>query len=77
MLLWLCLWQLAAAAVTGFIAKECVVGTLATCFAFEAILDETTMNRLVRDWVNRHGISLSWGVRYWPDAGILCLELSY
>ena len=33
-------WQLAAAAVTGFIAKECVVGTLATCFAFEAILDE-------------------------------------
>lgn len=44
---------------------------------FEAILDETTMNRLVRDWVNRHGISLSWGVRYWPDAGILCLELSY
>ena len=34
------MWQLAASAVTGFIAKECVVGTLATCFAFEAILDE-------------------------------------
>ncbi len=33
-------WRLAAAAVTGFIAKECIVGTLATCFAFEAILDE-------------------------------------
>lgn len=33
-------WQMAAAAVTGFIAKECVVGTLATCFAFESILDE-------------------------------------
>jgi ferrous iron transport protein B len=33
-------WKFAAAAVTGFIAKECVVGTLATCFAFEAILDE-------------------------------------
>ena len=32
-------WKLAAAAVTGFIAKECVVGTLATCFAFERILD--------------------------------------
>ncbi|MBQ8549842.1 MAG: ferrous iron transport protein B [Clostridia bacterium] len=32
-------WQFAAAAVTGFIAKECVVGTLATCFAFERILD--------------------------------------
>ncbi len=34
------MWQLAAAAVTGFVAKECVVSTLATCFAFEAILDE-------------------------------------
>ncbi len=34
------MWQLAAAAVTGFIAKECVVGTLATCLAFESILDE-------------------------------------
>ena len=33
-------WQMAAAAVTGFIAKECVVGTLATCFAFESLLDE-------------------------------------
>ena len=33
-------WKLAAAAVTGFIAKECVVGTLATCYAFERILDE-------------------------------------
>ncbi len=32
-------WQFAAAAVTGFIAKECVVGTLATCFVFERILD--------------------------------------
>ena len=27
-------WQLAAAAVTGFIAKENVVGTLAVCYAF-------------------------------------------
>ncbi len=34
------MWQLAAAAVTGFIAKECVVGTLATCFAFEHLIGE-------------------------------------
>ena len=34
------MWQLAAAAVTGFIAKECVVGTLATCFAFENLIGE-------------------------------------
>ncbi len=33
-------WKFAAAAVTGFIAKECVVSTLATCFMFGAIMDE-------------------------------------
>lgn len=34
------MWQLAAAAVTGFVAKECVVGTLATCLAFEHLISE-------------------------------------
>jgi len=34
------MWKLAAAAVTGFIAKECVVGTLATLFAFEHLINE-------------------------------------
>ncbi len=34
------LWQLAAAAVTGFIAKECVVSTLATVFMFENFINE-------------------------------------
>ena len=34
------LWQLAAAAVTGFIAKECVVSTLATVFMFETLINE-------------------------------------
>ena len=34
------LWQLAAAAVTGFIAKECVVSTLATLFMFDHLIDE-------------------------------------
>ena len=33
-------WKLAAAAVTGFIAKECVVSTLATCYMFSALMDE-------------------------------------
>ena len=33
------LWQLAAAAVTGFIAKECIVSTLATVFMFEHLID--------------------------------------
>ncbi len=31
-------WQLAAAAVTGFIAKENVVGTIATCFALTSFI---------------------------------------
>ena len=32
-------WQLAAAAVTGFIAKENVVGTLAVCYAITSFID--------------------------------------
>ncbi len=32
-------WQLAAAAVTGFIAKENVVGTLAVCYGLTAFID--------------------------------------
>ena len=32
-------WQLAAAAVSGFIAKENVVGTIATCFALTNFID--------------------------------------
>ena len=39
-------WQLAAAAITGFIAKENVVGTLAVCFSISNLfnLDELAMN---------------------------------
>ncbi len=33
-------WKLAASAITGFIAKECVVSTLATCYAFSTLMDE-------------------------------------
>ena len=33
-------WQLAAAAVTGFIAKENVVGTLAVCFSITNFINE-------------------------------------
>ncbi len=32
-------WQLAAAAITGFIAKENVVGTLAVCYALTSFID--------------------------------------
>ena len=32
-------WELAAAAITGFIAKENVVGTLAVCFGIENLIN--------------------------------------
>ncbi|MBQ9728851.1 MAG: ferrous iron transporter B [Clostridia bacterium] len=35
----ICAWQLAAAAVTGFIAKENVVGTLAVCYGITNFID--------------------------------------
>ena len=41
-------WQLAAAAVTGFIAKENVVGTLAVCYGLSAFIDTEEL-ALVRD----------------------------
>ena len=34
------LWQLAAASITGFIAKECVVSTLATVFMFDHLIND-------------------------------------
>ena len=53
-------WQLAAAAVTGFIAKECVVGTLATCFAFERLLDEDMV--ALAEGANATGIAGAMGI---------------
>lgn len=35
----ICAWQLAAASVTGFIAKENVVGTLAVCYGLSSFID--------------------------------------
>lgn len=39
-------WQLAAAAVTGFIAKENVVGTLAVCFSITNFIDTDELSLL-------------------------------
>ena len=39
-------WQLAAAAVTGFIAKENVVGTLAVCFAATQFIDPEALEMI-------------------------------
>ena len=41
-------WKLAAAAVTGFIAKECIVSTLATCYII-AIDDELNVLGTITD----------------------------
>ena len=40
------IWQLAAAAVTGFIAKENVVGTLAVCFGISNLIDTDALEML-------------------------------
>ena len=45
-----CAWQLAAAAVTGFIAKENVVGTLAVCFSITNLIN-------VEDFVIMEGVA--------------------
>jgi len=39
-------WQLAAAAVTGFIAKENVVGTLAVCFGISNLIDTDALEMM-------------------------------
>ena len=40
------IWQLAAAAVTGFIAKENVVGTLAVCFGISNLIDTDALEMM-------------------------------
>ncbi len=40
------IWQLAAAAVTGFIAKENVVGTLAVCFGISNLIDTEALEMM-------------------------------
>lgn len=45
-----CAWQLAAAAITGFIAKENVVGTLAVCFSITNLIN-------VEDFVIMEGVA--------------------
>ena len=58
------LWQLAAAAVTGFIAKECVVSTLATLFMFEHLIDENLEAAGSVGAVNMGGISAVAGLAF-------------
>ena len=50
-------WQLAAAAITGFIAKENVVGTLAVCFAgLHNLIDTQTLSQMQETGTNTDGI---------------------
>lgn len=55
-------WQMAAAAVTGFIAKECVVGTLATCLAFGHLMDAEEGLEVVGEASEIAGIMGGYGV---------------
>ncbi len=58
------LWQLAAAAVTGFIAKECVVSTLATVFMFEGLINEDLEAIGSITAANMGGISVAAGLAF-------------
>ncbi len=58
------LWQLAAAAVTGFIAKECVVSTLATVFMFEGLINEDLEAVGAITSANMGGISVVAGLAF-------------
>jgi len=58
------LWQLAAAAVTGFIAKECVVSTLATVFMFEELINEDLEAVGAITSANMGGISVVAGLAF-------------
>ena len=58
------LWQLAAAAVTGFIAKECVVSTLATVFMFEHLINEDLEAVGAIGASNMGGISIAAGLAF-------------
>ena len=58
------LWQLAAAAVTGFIAKECVVSTLATVFMFEHLINEDLEAVGAITGANMGGISVVAGLAF-------------
>ena len=58
------LWQLAAAAVTGFIAKECVVSTLATVFMFEHLINEDLEAVGAVGAANMGGISVVAGLAF-------------
>ena len=58
------LWQLAAASVTGFIAKECVVSTLATVFMFEHLINEDLEAVGAIGAANMGGISVVAGLAF-------------
>ena len=52
-------WQLAAAAVTGFIAKENVVGTLAVCFGISNLI--STEDLVIAEGAEVSKIALAFG----------------
>jgi len=58
------LWQLAAAAITGFIAKECVVSTLATVFMFEHLINDEFEMIGSLGTANMGGISAAAGLAF-------------
>ncbi|MBO7195962.1 MAG: ferrous iron transport protein B [Clostridia bacterium] len=52
-------WQLAAAAITGFIAKENVVGTLAVCFSISNLFDLDELEMIAG---NENAVAAAFGI---------------
>jgi ferrous iron transport protein B len=65
-------WQLAAATITGFIAKENVVGTLAVCFAISNMFD---LDELSMVEGSKSAIASAFGITTVAAVAYLCLNL--
>ena len=65
-------WQLAAAVITGFIAKENVVGTLAVCYAISNMFD---LDELAAIEGSEGAIASAFGITSVAALAYLCLNL--
>ena len=65
-------WQLAAATITGFIAKENVVGTLAVCFAISNMFD---LDELSMVQGSESAVASAFGITTVAALAYLCLNL--
>ena len=44
---------------------------------FATMIDGDVMQQCMQAFVNKHHLSVSWGISYWSEARVICLELDY